>query len=414
MTSKLNLYGYNVVFDIESQSVENIGVTYVNDYKTEPRWLELGEKNLFGTNGIVGPDNGLPIVTMENLEVTTTSTSNKTILLEDHVFVFDANQSFFHCLYDNLGQFLVLKNYFPDIKAVFVNTQEKNSIFGGITYKSKILEWAGIQEDDHILTSDYKTIKFKKISFIHSASSHFLRSVDYMLTEDQRLDIDKIYRQSADSSGSSIYLKSKFLKKFIRKNIANKNIIRNRKVYLSRVHTRKLYERTWILKNFLRDNGVIFNNDGSFEDENNILLTLNMEAFKPANIFGPMMEIDYRYLEIHDELFVENFFRSKGYEIVSMESMELVDQVDLMLSCTHIATLAGAGSLNALFLDDDGLIIYLAPNSGYSFHHEDIIDSITKNSIILQDKREIGYDRTRVFQPQQLIHMLEEAAGDRL
>lgn len=408
MTRSLNEYLPKVVLDPKSVTYTGISKAEINDFANDPKWLQLKHDDFFANVSPGGNLDSFSIITIDNLEIVLNNEGDEELIVDDHSFLIDVNQSYFHCLYDNFGQWLILKNYLPYLKAVCINTEDFRPIENS-PYKRTVLDWCEITADqDYYEVRNYKKIKFKKISFIHSGTSYFLREVVLHIPEEDRMVSE------ANSANSAVfYLKSKFLKKFFSKTAATNRNKRHRKVYLSKMFTRDMMDKTFILKKLLKDNGVSWNRDGSFNDPKDFILNTNLLAFGPAAIFGPMNEIDFRYLSVKNELELEKFFESKGYEIITAEQMTLEEQMNLYYTCTHIATLGGAGSINSLFLDDDGTIIYIAPDTGYQFRHEDVIDTITNNSIIPVDKRR-HLGQRKIFGIQNIIDILNINYGDRL
>jgi hypothetical protein len=408
MVKSLNRYQSGIVFETTAVTYSKLEKQNINDFITENDYLRLAMSPTYGKLEMDSRKNHFNIITLTDLDIDFESESNEELVIDDHVFLLDLNQSYFHALYDNFGQWLVLKKYIPELKTIFVNTQDIKT-FEGTSYKSTIMNWAGVTlENGYYEASEYKSLKFKKVSFIHSGTSHILREVVHQMPQQDEITLDL-----NDRNNALFYMKSKLLKNFVNENIITKNLPRNKKVYISRIQTRRMYDRIFLFKKLVMDNGVSWNGDGSFNDPNDFLLKTNLDAFKPAGIFGPMHEIDFRYLDIEDEMLIERFFSSQGYEILNgIESMSMEDQINTFAQCSHIATLAGAGSVNAIFLGD-GTMVYLAPNTGYSFHHEDIIESITENSVIPLDKR-IHNGPSYAMPVFKMLQMLKDEYGDQI
>lgn len=411
MTDPLNKYGHKIVFEVNRVSYGHVEETCFDDFTQDEAWKELCKSDIFAIqNRNEEPNQKIVFSTIYNLEFDPVSESNETVHVKDHVFPIDINQSYFHALYDNIGQFLLAKNYFPDIKPIFINAEtDPNALKAN--YKKDLMDMIGLKEEEIINGYEYSAIKFDKITVIHADANTVMREVRHRINSDRtRLEP---FLHPKSSGAAMLYCTSKHLKGLIYDRYLKNREKPTKKVYISRMALRPLFDRTNLLKKFLLANNVSWDSEGRLEDPDSFLMKVNLEAFAPANVFGPMREIDFRYLSLEDELLIEDFFKGKGYEIIYPERMGLTDQINVYISSTHIATLGGAGSVNSLFLGDSGTIVYIAPDTRYEFYHEDIIDSITNNSIIPIDKRKIEYFKGRTS-VSHILNVLQNEYGDRL
>lgn len=411
MTDPLNKYGPKIVFEINSVSYDSVEETCFQDFTQDEAWKELCKKDVFARQSR-SEESSQKIVlsTIYNLQFYPVSKSNETVHIKEHVFPIDINQSYFHALYDNIGQFLLAKNYFPDIKPIFVNAEtDPNALEAN--YKRDLMDMVGLKEEEIINGYEYSSIKFDKITVIHANANTVMREVRHKINSDRSRT--EPFLDPKSSGAAMLYCTSKHLKELIHDRYLKNRDTPTKKIYISRMPLRPLFDRTHLLKKFLLSNNVSWDNYGRIQDPDNFLMKVNIGAFAPASVFGPMAEIDFRYLSLEDELLIEDFFKGKGYEIVYPERMSLADQIKEYISSTHIATLGGAGSINSLFLGDSGTIIYMAPDTRYDFYHEDIIDTITNNSIIPIDKRQIEYFKGRTS-VSHVLNVLQNEYGDML
>jgi capsular polysaccharide biosynthesis protein len=66
---------------------------------------------------------------------------------------------------------------------------------------------------------------------------------------------------------------------------------------------------------------------------------------------------------------IEDYFVSKGYEIINPDGMGLFEQIALFSKASHIAGLSGVGLFN-MFWADTPLVYEICVNQGYYYHHQ--------------------------------------------
>ena len=79
--------------------------------------------------------------------------------------------------------------------------------------------------------------------------------------------------------------------------------------------------------------------------------------------------------QIGEERLAE-YFKSKGYEIISPEKLTLDEQLNLLINCESLASPLGSCSHNSVFLRDGAETIYIPRSSGYFSDYQCALDQV--------------------------------------
>jgi hypothetical protein len=389
-----------------SATFDSIETTRVRDFLESDDWKK---RDVSTFDNHVEHDN-VGIFTIKNLGIEIDGSGELELHVPGHVYLVDVNQSFFHALFDNFGQYLALKRYLPDIKplAMVGDFPYNNLDYLNSHYKTQVLEMCGVSPDEIVHYRMFKKITFEKLSFITTSCNNIMSGIISSMAE-TNYDLPMDIRWAETTK--QVYLFSRELKEFILKRNQEAGKARSRKIFISRKERTETFKKNYDLIKFLEENGVTWemNNPSLINDPNGIAKT-NLDKFKPATPAELLFEARHRYMLESEEKLIENYFAFLGYDIMEVSMMPLEDQMELFSSCTHIATITGAGSLNSMYLENDGVFILIANNSGYTFYHEDVVSSMMDDPIIVFDKRKNPGE----FSARQIIKELEQKHLDRL
>lgn len=391
---------------VRSVDFDSIDTLRVNDFLESEDWKF---RNLDQFDNAAQHDN-VGIFSFNNLKIDLDNESELTLHVPGHVYLMDVNQSFFHSIFDNFGQYLAVKKYLPDIRpiAILGEFPYKNEDYLNSKYKKYILDLCGIHVDEIIHYPMFGKIIFEKVSFITKSCNNIMSGILETISKtDRELPMDIHWSERT----KQLYIISRALKEFMLKHNANVNDQRYEKIFISRKSRNRIFQKNHDLIKFLKENGVTWdlNNPSKLNDPNGITKT-NLDRFKPATPTDNLMEAQHRYMPANQETMIEDFFRYLGYSVIDVEDVPLPEQMELLSRCTHIATITGAGSLNSMYLDNAGTFILIANNSEYTFYHEDVVSMMMDDPIIVFDKRK----RAGQFTAKEIIEELEKNYLDRL
>lgn len=143
---------------ITSINFDRIDTLRVSDFMDSDDW-KLRKVEEF--DNCVEHDN-VGIFSIHNLEVGIQDGGDLVLTIPGHVYIIDVNQSFFHATFDNFGQYLAIKKYFPEIKpiAILGEFPHENNDYLNSNYKKHILELCGIDVNDVVHYPMFNKIVF--------------------------------------------------------------------------------------------------------------------------------------------------------------------------------------------------------------------------------------------------------------
>lgn len=391
---------------VTSIKFDNIDTLRISDFLDSNDWKS---KNISEFDNAIEHDN-VGIFSFNHLEIEIDTKSELILNVPGHTYLIDINQSFFHSMFDNLGQYLAVKKYFPDIKplALLGEFPYENNDYLNSKYKKYVLDLCDIDIDDIVHYPMFKKIVFEKVSFMTKSCNNILSGILEALSKtglEAPMDIHW------SEKTKQVYLIGRALKDFMLEHNSANNNQRYEKIFISRKGRSAVFQKNHDLIKFLMDNGVTWdlNNPLKINDPNGITKT-NLDRFKPATPNDNLMEAQHRYMPASQETMIEDFFRYMGYTVVDVDNVPLPEQMELFSKCTHIATITGAGSLNSMYLDNAGTFVLIANNSEYTFYHEDLVSIMMDDPIIVFDKRKTSGK----FSAKEIIAELEKNYLDRL
>lgn len=259
----------------------------------------------------------------------------QSIKFSGHSFLFNISSvSYYHGLIDVLGQYLLLKDVFPDIRPVFMSTpfehnidseKSENKISGFMRYVSELLGAENIYS-----VQDYNEISFELLTYIVNHEDYFLYyALPNIRTQDQSFH-PPYQRECA---------------------------IRSRKFLIA--HTKKIngYPKKVFVESKLE----------------------KMNGHQTPDIIERQFNHEDYYSHV-------DFFRSKGFVTIDPTSMTMQEQMEYVYNADIVATMTGSNSAHSLYCNDDATFILSSFNTSYRFPHDNLVRICSKNPVIVFDR----------------------------
>lgn len=337
-------------------------------------------------------------------------------------FVLDIYESqYFHFLYDGVAQYLWLREFIPDLKLYFINNQS-GTMRGNDDIKTdfvrNIVTW--FQDEgsggEVISLIDYKEVVFDKLFVFRNSIITFLVNALHINDEPTSVDITN------HPELKPVLLPN--FKDFVTAHAAKNNrlpedFVYPKKVYLRPGLTMQRLQRWKDQLDYLIDSDVVFDEFWQVvEDPNGALEKLPehwefVHSIAGLGLGGVYREIDERYISPEDLGRIEDFFIDRDYLVLDSLDYSWIDILNMVMRAEKVALVAGAASLTAMMAPDTAQIIYLNPDTRYSFDHVNILRSTFKsvNPIILFEPSSSGIKKHEV---QFMMKSLAERFGELL
>lgn len=270
---------------------------------------------------------------------------SKALSLEGNYFIInEIEQTYYHFLMDQVGQYLYLKSIYPDLKLLIFKQEVGDSRDYASWCINKLKEEFSYTE---ISLSEYGHLFIEQITVLSN------RLIDiYHLIDDNLNDflLDKDYTAVVVS----------YLKKFFSRHIEASNV--SKKIFLSRSSKREEISKA----------------------RNKISEPTSLEE----------QQIIARYMDPKMEDLIESLFKDAGYEIINFENYSFQEQLELCASASSIGLFVGASVINTIVAPQSTEILLISHDTSYPFPiYHDLIDSINSNVVHILDPRE--YPDTR-------------------
>lgn len=285
-------------------------------------------------------------------------TGSKALSLEGNYFIInETEQTYYHFLMDQIGQYLYLKSLYPDLGLLIFKQEVGDSRNYAEWCMGKLKEEFPYTE---ISLSEYGHLSVEQITVLSN------RLIDiYHLIDDNLNDflLDKDYTA----------IVAAHLKKFFNRHIEASKI--SKKIFLSRSGKREELS----------------------EARNKISEPTSLEE----------QQIIARYLDPKMEDLIESLFRDAGYEIINFEDYSFQEQLELCASASSIGLFVGASAINTIVAPQNTEILLISHDTSYPFPvYHDLIDSINSNTVHILDPREYPDTRNTIEVIQRLTKSL--------
>jgi dTDP-glucose pyrophosphorylase len=281
------------------------------------------------------------------------------VVVKSKAFLFDIGcSSYFHGLSDVLGQFSLLKQKFPDIRAfAFTDGEEHKNI-------KPFMETIGEDLCDlKIFSHDLKEVLFEEV-YLFSAVGFpwFLNTFREHNRKIRNLTVDNnIYNNVYMKEILSAARKSITIKLFDPKSaISTINSNKDKKIFLHSAHK------------------SLFDNPKSTSAEK--------EQFEKQK---EQMIRDGRFIKKSDYLNIVKVFKDLGYVDVDPSKLTMAEQIGIVTNANQIATIAGSNSTHSIYSSGRSSFILINPFLKYDFPHESIVSLCNKNPIFIDNSENI-------------------------
>ena len=264
----------------------------------------------------------LPIYEIFDLKLNKHIT-NKTVVLDELCFPISMSVNFAHALFDGIGAYYQLKKIYPDLIPIFIDETRKPGL---IEYFSLPLKEFAEQNNFKIINLNKNNYIFKKV-IIHNyyfSTIPILNFKDELIQNNDDLRQVKFYQNSINE---------------ILNNIKFENKLSNKKIYVSR---------------------RLANKDRKYHKN---------QAFAKQYTYDKKYDIEF-----------ENFFESKGFEIIDLEGYNLSEQINLFSQCNAFATIEGTALINSIWMPNNSKILSIKMYETY-FPWDHIINQNDKKYI---------------------------------
>jgi hypothetical protein len=358
-------------------------------------------------------DHNLKIIKIKNLYITNNSVDSKNInnneyfIFKGKNFVSTFHTHYFHFLVERMCQYEFLKQYYPDLKNIFIEAE------GSDRNDRKGLE--GKDFFDYLKTKNFHSKQ--KIS--HEPHKYFedlfnIYSFDkniYSLFEDN-LFFEELYLIIDDLVWIPEYLYEKNncpLPPWFYKEWWNED----RRHLNDYMHIDSWQKNGMIffkknIKQFLKKDKKYYKNIYiSREDANQRYYKIINNKNEDSRKIGLQNAIK-RYLPYNSN--IENIFIKNNYKIINLEGMSFLEQANIFFNAEKIAGLCGSGFVNLIFCEKNTKIMEIMPtilNGGFSYgkfceifnlkrHFVDLINIEEIDVIENKIKSELGYFNNNV------------------
>jgi hypothetical protein len=294
-------------------------------------------------------------------------------------FVIDTEEtSFFHFLFYHVGQFLLIKKMFPDVRPLVAVTGEVMP-----PYIDKMMT---IINRDH--DPEYFNVR-------DNHDGLFLEEIVFITNRLTPL-ISKISASKEDLIGETIYSKaiSKILRSFMHENVYQ---MPSEKIYISRRDVSDRTRKYRLLLDAMPKLGIAWDSqERTFFDSYGIYPLL-LPTFAPLDIMPWHLEPEarFRYLSEREEEYLENFFVDRGYRILDAGGEDLFQTLSSVFYSTHCAALAGSIAFNLLAASDDTIVFLVNNDTRFEFDYDTAIDASSDSVFHIFDRRVPDGDRKR-------------------
>jgi hypothetical protein len=314
--------------------------------------LEDTGKSIYVSHILVAKDLGV--------ENTNNNKNNTRLVIGENAFVYDwlTDQiiDYYHFLFDTLGPFELIKKSFPDTKFYVIYSEEKLKLWDMKISDNKFITEAidlyGTDQVKLINIDKIKSILFKRVLFCSTDSlssfvDSFYSSKDYHVSTSAL----KKYHQAIAFCLKTIFtLEKNPHKKIFLSRLTYNNKLRIKKdafikKYILNMPKESFSEQELFYIKFFKINLKI--------DQD--ILMLNVNILRPPSL--------------EDEIKIENFFQSIGYEIVLLDNLTIAEQAKILSSATHVAGISGTAIANTVFCHKNTKVLVLNTTDAYQFPH---------------------------------------------
>jgi hypothetical protein len=292
--------------------------------------------------------------------------------LSGRYFVIDTEEtSFFHFLFYHLGQFLLLKNIFPDIKLLICISREILPPYVDILVKLIDKKYS---PDYFNYKSSHNGIIIEELAFI----SNRLIPIVHNSVESAHEDLISL--------GKYAKAISKLLRLFIHEHVYP---MPSEKIFITRRDVSDRTRQYRLVLDIMPKLGIVWNSKDRVLFDTYGIYPMLLPGFAPGDIMPWHLEpeANFRYLSERDENYLENFFLDRGYRILDPGKEDLLQTLSSVFNSTHCAALAGSVVFNFFAAGDETILFLINQDTRFEFDYNTAIDSISDNVFHVFDRR---------------------------
>lgn len=334
------------------------------------------------------------------------SPSSSSIQLPGSYFVFpDYENFYFHTMRDYIAQYELIKQYVPDLKPLVLCSCGKNDELDkpkscvGSNPKTSPEFFVLHQYKDDISIVDctpLNNVEIESLYFIYvNGPDVFTQLVGEYSYDKVVLETDNSYWMEDLFSRT---LRDRY-KEYLKPTDYSK------KIYVSR---KKESAQTWKIS----DAWDIYTTNGDLPKDDALKLTIKNIAKALPQALDELEMKKSRAYSVEDEILLEKYFESKGYQIVSPGDLSVEQQISLFSSSGHVVGAGGSGMTNILFCNPDATITLISAGSRFNFGgHTSLARALNKRCNFFPEKVIVDHDADSYvkFSAKEIIDLIDKS-----
>jgi hypothetical protein len=314
--------------------------------------LEDTKKSVYVSHILAAKDLGV-----ENPNV---DSGSPNLIIGENAFVFDwlSNQitDYYHFLFEVIGSFQLIKKSFPNIKFYVVYSEKMLNLWDmKIADNRLIMETIDLYGADQVKLINMDKIKsvlFKRVLFCSTdAPSYFIDNFYNFKTYYVSIQALKKYHMAIAFCLKELFdLEKRPYRKIFLSRLSYNNKLRIKKDAFIKKYILNMPEDSFSKEELFY---IKFNKINMEIDQD--ILMLNVNILRPPSL--------------EDEIKIEQFFQSIGYEIAVLDNLTMSEQAKILSSATHVAGLSGTAMGNTVFCNKNTKVLVLNTTDAYNFPH---------------------------------------------
>lgn len=322
------------------------------------------------------PDWPYPVVKIKNTRIEATIPSHNGLSQKyyGNYFLLDLNGTqYFHTIYDQIGQYLALKEIIPDLKPLL--SRHANASYGklsGLQRNALKLFKISNGQMSSTLMAVYDTVDIENLYYYYQAGHPMIDKMpSTMANEWPFRDYDE-----QNPNGYNM-LVSRKLREFINYDYPE---VPTRKVFISRGKA---------LLKLLNEEAILHHYDE-----------------QTARMFKD------RFYPLEYNMELENYFEQHGYEIIDFDNKTMEQQIDIVANASHIAGIHGAGFTNLIWANPNAKVFFVNTHSNYTFIYRLIAKQFGMEPYIIVNPEfdPEDPDAVRIHEPGEIIHFIQDTS----
>jgi hypothetical protein len=264
-----------------------------------------------------------------------------------NVFLMPSFSHYGHSLMDMYGQYLLLKNKYPDLKIVFFNESKKGFVYNTASIKKVIKDLLDINKvsEDEIVDLSSENIVFENLLFIFDINLTFPQdfySNNGLNDYPDYLPFCDCYKGTEPCGQSKYFTYNYLVIDELKKHFLQyRSTINDQKIYVSR----KSYNQYW--------KGVMdsLSQKSNLSDGEKTLLRMS-------------------YIRFYDkEQDIEDLYVKNGYTVIYPENHGIIEQIKIFSGASHMAGLSGTWLFNVFWADKKTVVHEIKPTN-HKYHYD--------------------------------------------